>query len=168
MANLVVSFKKELVFSDSFLIQKKIPAMKSCYNWKRKATLLKFYSGIWVFVNLLYIFRRHILKNTPGGLLLKSVPSQVFTVVLATASDFFFHNQKQSSKGVLRNFAKFTGKHLYKSLFFNKVAGLSPPALLKKTLVQVFFLKIFAKCQRKHLRPSFFNKVADLTQQLYF
>ena len=29
-------------------------------------------------------------------------------------------------KGVLRNFAKFTGKHLYQSLFFNKVAGLSP------------------------------------------
>ena len=29
-------------------------------------------------------------------------------------------------KGVLRNFAKFTGKHLCQSLFFNKVAGLSP------------------------------------------
>ena len=28
-------------------------------------------------------------------------------------------------KGVLRNFAKFTGKHLCQSLFFNKVAGLS-------------------------------------------
>ena len=27
-------------------------------------------------------------------------------------------------KGVLRNFAKFTGKHLCYSLFFNKVAGL--------------------------------------------
>ena len=26
-------------------------------------------------------------------------------------------------KGVLRNFAKFSGKHLYKSLFFNKVVG---------------------------------------------
>ena len=26
-------------------------------------------------------------------------------------------------KGVLRNFAKFTGKHLWQSLFFNKVAG---------------------------------------------
>ena len=26
-------------------------------------------------------------------------------------------------KGVLRNFAKFTGKHLSQSLFFNKVAG---------------------------------------------
>ena len=35
-------------------------------------------------------------------------------------------------KGALRNFAKFTGKHLCQSLFFNKVAG------LKKTLVQVF------------------------------
>ena len=28
-------------------------------------------------------------------------------------------------KGVLKNFAKFTGKHLYRSLFFNKVLGLS-------------------------------------------
>ena len=27
-------------------------------------------------------------------------------------------------KGVFRNFTKFTGKHLYQSLFFNKVAGL--------------------------------------------
>ena len=26
-------------------------------------------------------------------------------------------------KGVLRNFGKFTGKHLRQSLFFNKVAG---------------------------------------------
>ena len=28
-------------------------------------------------------------------------------------------------KGVLKNFTKFTGKHLCQSLFFNKVAGLS-------------------------------------------
>ena len=28
-------------------------------------------------------------------------------------------------KGVLKNFAKFTGKHLCQSLLFNKVAGLS-------------------------------------------
>ena len=27
-------------------------------------------------------------------------------------------------KNVLRNFAKFTGKHMYQRLFFNKVAGL--------------------------------------------
>ena len=30
-------------------------------------------------------------------------------------------------KGVLRNFTKFTGKHLCQSVFFNKVAGLRPP-----------------------------------------
>ena len=28
-------------------------------------------------------------------------------------------------KGVFKNFAKFTGKHLCRSLFFNKVLGLS-------------------------------------------
>ena len=31
-----------------------------------------------------------------------------------------------SEKGVLRNFTKFTGKHLCQSLFFNEVAGLRP------------------------------------------
>ena len=30
-------------------------------------------------------------------------------------------------KGILRNFAKFTGKHLCQSLFFNKVAGPRTP-----------------------------------------
>ena len=29
-------------------------------------------------------------------------------------------------KGVLKNFAKFTGKHLYQSLIFNKAAGPDP------------------------------------------
>ena len=44
-------------------------------------------------------------------------------------------------KGVLRNFAKLTGKHLCKSLLFNNVAGLTffieffrPGTLLKKRL----------------------------------
>ena len=44
---------------------------------------------------------------------------------------FISHNLYRSShpevfckKGVLRNFAKFTGKHLCQSLSFNKVAGL--------------------------------------------
>ena len=35
-------------------------------------------------------------------------------------------------KGVLKNFAKFTGKHLCQSLLFNKVAGLKAATLLKK------------------------------------
>ena len=39
-------------------------------------------------------------------------------------------------KVVIKNFAKFTGKHLYQSLFFNKVVGLRP--IEKGTLAQVF------------------------------
>ena len=37
-------------------------------------------------------------------------------------------------KGVLNNFTKFTGKHLYRSLFFNKDVGLRPATLLRKGL----------------------------------
>ena len=51
-------------------------------------------------------------------------------------------------KGVLRYFAKFTGKHLSQSLFFNKVAGLRPTTLLKKRLWHRCFRKNFAKFQR--------------------
>ena len=41
-------------------------------------------------------------------------------------------------KDVLRNFAKFTGKHLCQSLFFNKVAGGACNFIKKETLAQVF------------------------------
>ena len=42
-------------------------------------------------------------------------------------------------KGVFKNIEKFTRKHLRLSLFFNKVARLSPAILFKKeTLAQVF------------------------------
>ena len=37
-------------------------------------------------------------------------------------------------KGALKNFDKFTGKHLCQSQFFNKVAGLRPAILLKSRL----------------------------------
>ena len=42
------------------------------------------------------------------------------------------HPEVFCKKGVLRNFAKLTGKHLRQSLFFNKLAG------QRETLVQVF------------------------------
>ena len=41
-------------------------------------------------------------------------------------------------KDVLRNFAKFTGKHLCQRLFFNKVAGLACKFIKKESLAQVF------------------------------
>ena len=57
-------------------------------------------------------------------------------------------------KGVLRNFAKFTGKHMRQSLFFNKVASLRPVTLLKKRLWHRGFPVNFAK----FLRTSFFTE----------
>ena len=47
-------------------------------------------------------------------------------------------------KGVLRNFAKFNGKHLCQCLYFNNVAGLN--FIKKEALAQVFsceFCEIF-------------------------
>ena len=55
-------------------------------------------------------------------------------------------------KDVLQNFAKFTGKHLCLSLFFNKVADLRPAILLKKRLWHRCFVVNFAK----FLRTPFF------------
>ena len=51
-------------------------------------------------------------------------------------------------KSVLTNFAKFTGKHLYQSLFFNKVADLRPATLLRKRPWYRFFPVNFAKFLR--------------------
>ena len=51
---------------------------------------------------------------------------------------------------VLRNFAKFTGKHLCESLFFDKVAGFRPWTLFKKILWHRCFPVNFAKFLRTH------------------
>ena len=51
-------------------------------------------------------------------------------------------------KGVLRNFAKFTGKHLCQVLFFLKVAGPESATLLKKRLWHSCFPVNFAICLR--------------------
>ena len=45
-------------------------------------------------------------------------------------------------KGILKNFAKFTGKDLCQSLFSNKVASLRPATLLKKRIWHSLFLRI--------------------------
>ena len=59
-------------------------------------------------------------------------------------------------KSVLRNFAKFTRKHLCHSLFFNKVR---PAPLLKKRLWHRCFLVNFAK----FLRILFFTEHLRMT-----
>ena len=59
-------------------------------------------------------------------------------------------------KGILKNFAKFTGKHLCQGLFFSKVAGLRPATLLKKRLWHRCFPVNFAK----FLKTSFLQNTS--------
>ena len=67
-------------------------------------------------------------------------------------------------KSVLRNFAKFTGKHLCQSLFFNKVAGTASNFIKKETLAQVIacgFCKIFKNTfSTEHLRMTTSEQIA--------
>ena len=66
-------------------------------------------------------------------------------------------------KGVLRNFTELTGKILFQSLFFYKLAGLRPATLLTKRLWHRRFPVNFAKFLRtfyltEHLRWLLLNE----------
>ena len=60
------------------------------------------------------------------------------------------HRRCFIKEDVLKNFAKFTGKHLCQSLFVNKIAGLRPQAcnFIKKRLLHRHFSENFAKFSR--------------------
>ena len=60
------------------------------------------------------------------------------------------HRRCSNKKSISKKFAKSTGKHLWHSLFFNKIASLRPGTLLRKS-VFLWFLKI--------LRTSFYRTV---------
>ena len=73
------------------------------------------------------------------------------------------YHQKQPldvfcKKVVLKNFVQFTGKHLYQSLFFNKVACVASNFIKKETRSQVFsceFCEIFKKTYfEEHLQTA--------------
>ena len=77
--------------------------------------------------------------------------TKIYSVCLFTLL-FFLHAFVRSSrpdvlckKGILRNFGKFIEKHMCQKLFFNKVAGLRPATLLKKSLCHRCFSVNFAK-----------------------
>ena len=63
----------------------------------------------------------------------------------------FMELAEAATGGVLRNFAKLTGKHLCQGLFFNNVAGMRPATLLKKKLWHRCFLVNLAKFPRTPL-----------------
>ena len=85
------------------------------------------------------VFFNKIVGLRSATLLKKETLAQVFSCKFCEISENI----------LFRNFAKFTGKHLCQSLFFNKVAVLRPATLLKKRLCHKFFPVNFAKFLRK-------------------
>ena len=59
----------------------------------------------------------------------------------------------------LKNLAEFTGKHLCRSLFTNKVAGLRPPTLLEKRLRYRCFHENFTKFLRITFLQNTFGRL---------
>ena len=64
------------------------------------------------------------------------------TIQMATRSS---HQRCSARKGLLRNFSKFTGKHLCQVLFYNKVGDSKPATLSKMRLWHRCFPMNFAK-----------------------
>ena len=73
--------------------------------------------------------------------------------------------------GVLKIFAKLTGKHLCQSLFFNKIAGLRPATLLKKRFWHMFsceFCQIFKKTFFTDYFRTTASEVEVSKEKIYF
>ena len=131
----------------------RIPLMPIFFDWFNESALLTIY----------YVVNHLLRQSSYGGDTFgnNSAAETIFT--FASWKWIWSEHLNRSScpevfckKGVVRNFAKFTGKHLCRSLFF-KVAGLRPATLLKKRLWHRCFPVNFAKFQRttfliEHLR----------------
>ena len=91
------------------------------------------------------------ISSTPFYDFIKMTIKQGLAIFRSSRPNVFY------KKGALRNSAKFTGKHLCHSLFFNKVAGLRRKTLFKKWLwhrcFPVNFFKI-SKSTFSHRKPA--------------
>ena len=81
------------------------------------------------------------------------------------------HQRCSMKKSFLRNFTKFTGKHLCQSLFFNKIAALRPATLLKKRLWHRCFLWILRSFEERLFyrtpQEDCFYNILDLYRHLH-
>ena len=103
----------------------------------RPATLLK--KRLWhrcFPVNFVKFLRTPFLQNTSGWLLLfffsqtEYQAKKSWALNILKKIDRSSHRRCSIRKGVLRNFAKLTRKHLCRSFFFNTVSGLNEEWLL--------------------------------------
>ena len=74
------------------------------------------------------------------------------------------HRRCSVRKSVLRNFSKFTGKHLCQSLYFNKVAGLRESI----TSIEIYCLRPATLLKQRLWRRSFDVNFAKFLRILFF
>ena len=91
-----------------------------------------------------------------GGMCYHATSNMLFCLMTLSRSS---HRICSVRKVVLRNFAKLTGKHLCRSLFLNKDAGLRPATLFKKRLRHRCFPVNFAKFLRVHFLQNTFGRL---------
>ena len=77
------------------------------------------------------------------------------------------HQRCSVTKGVLRNFAKFTGKPLCKSLFFNKVADLRPETLFKKRLRYRCFPEVCNFVKKEAVTQGFSCEFCEISKNTF-
>ena len=137
----------------------KWPQWNNAYNefhsWKFRVKVIRDWQhtklNMFYFVRNSHVSSQGTLKITRGFFF--ALTSYVYwwqhkrTWIIWAAKNTCFENCRSSrpkvfcKKGVLRNFTKFTGKHLCQSLFFNKVAGLSPTTKKRGSAFPVNFVE---------------------------
>ena len=101
------------------------------------------------FLEFVYVLSKSVYLENSATFTRKEICVEVSLYIRLQASSLQKQPRRGSvGRGVLRNFVKFTGKHLCQSLFFNKVAGLRAATLLKKRLWHRYFPVNLAKFLR--------------------
>ena len=138
-------FCKAAVAQPAYLLKKRTPSAEKFNNYAKIiiTSILYRETTLEAYLEPSHRFTmEHFCKNNQRVKAVnnfrKNASSQMFYRVLSTPLS---SKKVRSSrldvlckKDVLRNFTKFTGKHLRQSLIFNKAAGLRSATLLKKRL----------------------------------
>ena len=112
---------------------RKIFILQNKHSWENKT------------ISVFYVFDEYNLSFITLNICKSKLTEDLMFILQVLNVSRSSHWRCSIKKGVLRNFAKLRGKHLCQSLFFNKVAGISPATLLKQRLWQRCFPANFSK-----------------------
>ena len=104
---------------------------------------------VWTFMTTLHKKWSFPLRISSVNVTKSKLSHQVINL-WSLLKDRSSHPEVFYQKGILKSFAKFTGKNLCESLFFNNVASLKPATLLKKRFWHMCFPLNFGKFLRTY------------------